>query len=91
MCKDILPKMEQLKAYEDAEEQGLLLRLPCKVGDTVYLLKYRVGDWEVEPYTIKTLGYVLQLIEHGLIGELAFLTPEEAEEEQVKRLAEIIK
>lgn len=81
----------KLKAYEDAEEQGLLLRLPCKVGDTVYLLKYRVGDWEVEPYTIKTLGYVLQLIEHGLIGELAFLTPEEAEEEQVKRLAEIIK
>ena len=26
----------KLKAYEDAEEQGLLLRLPCKVGDTVY-------------------------------------------------------
>ena len=27
---------EKLKYYEDAEEQGLLLRLPCKVGDTVY-------------------------------------------------------
>ena len=26
----------KLKAYEDAEEQGLLLKLPCKVGDTVY-------------------------------------------------------
>ena len=26
----------RLKAYEDAEEQGLLLRLPCKVGDTVW-------------------------------------------------------
>lgn len=38
MCKDILPKMEQLKAYEDAEEQGLLLRLPCKVGDEVYII-----------------------------------------------------
>ncbi len=24
---------EALKRYEDAEEQGLLLRLPCKVGD----------------------------------------------------------
>ena len=23
---------------EDAEEQGLLLRLPCKVGDTVYVI-----------------------------------------------------
>ena len=27
---------EKLKHYEDAEEQGLLLRLPCKVGDTLY-------------------------------------------------------
>lgn len=27
---------EVLKCYEDAEEQGLLLRLPCKVGDTVW-------------------------------------------------------
>lgn len=28
----------KLADYEDAEEQGLLLRLPCKVGDTVYTL-----------------------------------------------------
>ena len=28
---------EKLKYYEDAEEQGLLLRLQCKVGDTVYV------------------------------------------------------
>lgn len=27
----------KLAAYEQAEEQGLLLRLPCKVGDTVYV------------------------------------------------------
>lgn len=26
----------KLAVYEDVEEQGLLLRLPCKVGDTVY-------------------------------------------------------
>ena len=25
----------RLREYEIAEEQGLLLRLPCKVGDTV--------------------------------------------------------
>lgn len=30
--------IEKLAAYEDAEEQGLLLRLPCKVGDEVYLI-----------------------------------------------------
>ena len=27
---------EKLADYEDAEEQGLLLRLPCKVGDILY-------------------------------------------------------
>ena len=27
---------EKLKEYEDLEEQGKLLRLPCKVGDTLY-------------------------------------------------------
>lgn len=26
----------KLAEYEDLEEQGLLLRLPCKVGDTVF-------------------------------------------------------
>ena len=29
---------EKLKRDEDAEEQGLLLRLPCKVGDTVWVV-----------------------------------------------------
>lgn len=27
---------EKLAEYEDLEEQGLLVKLPCKVGDTVY-------------------------------------------------------
>ena len=27
---------KELKKYKDLEEQGLLMRLPCKVGDTVY-------------------------------------------------------
>lgn len=28
--------LEELKSYKDLEEQGLLVKLPCKVGDTVY-------------------------------------------------------
>lgn len=28
---------KELKEYKDLEEQGLLVRLPCKVGDTVYV------------------------------------------------------
>lgn len=34
-CK-IHEAVEKLAEYENAEEQGLLLRLPCKVGDTAY-------------------------------------------------------
>ena len=29
---------KKLYEYEDLEEQGLLLRLPCKVGDTVWVI-----------------------------------------------------
>lgn len=32
---------EKLTNMEQMEEQGMLVRLPCKVGDTVYMLSYR--------------------------------------------------
>lgn len=37
-CKqhDYISAARKLCDYEDLEEQGLLVRLPCKVGDTVY-------------------------------------------------------
>ena len=35
-CHCLKEVIEKLGQYEDAEEQGLLLRLPCKVGDTIY-------------------------------------------------------
>ena len=38
--RDVIPAeaIQKLAEYEDAEEQGLLVRLPCKVGDRVYFL-----------------------------------------------------
>lgn len=35
---DIRAVLKKLAAYEDLEEQGLLVRLPCKVGDDVYII-----------------------------------------------------
>lgn len=35
-CEEIDAVYRKLKDYEDAEEQGRLVKLPCKVGDTVY-------------------------------------------------------
>lgn len=39
--KDVAELLEELKSYKDLEEQGLLVRLPCKVGDTVYRVNAR--------------------------------------------------
>ena len=39
--EDIRKVLRKLAEYEDLEEQGLLLRLPCKVGDTVYCIYKR--------------------------------------------------
>lgn len=36
-CEDVL--VDRLAAYEDAEEAGLLIRLACKYGDTVWFIK----------------------------------------------------
>ena len=30
--------LQKLADYEDLEEQGRLIKLPCKVGDTVYVI-----------------------------------------------------
>lgn len=50
---------ECLKEYEDLEEQGLLLRLPCKVGDTVYFVGNKfVNDYEVRRFIIDETGIV---------------------------------
>ena len=35
-CEEGYCAMEKLADYEDAEEQGRLIKFPCKVGDTVW-------------------------------------------------------
>lgn len=43
--------LQKLGKYEDAEEQGLLLRLPFKVGDKVY----QICENFIEPCTVDTI------------------------------------
>lgn len=53
-CEEGYCAIEKLADYEDAEEQGGLIKVPCKVGDTVYLIdrdennKFKVyeGKWK---------------------------------------------
>ena len=70
--------IEKLAEYEDAEEQGLLLRLPCKVGDVVYDIARECG-FEVgeERMWVESTKFSVRLLEH--IGKDVFLTRAEAE------------
>lgn len=53
---------EKLADYEDAEEQGLLLRLPCKVGDILYFAHHdRVISSEV-----LSVKYHVEAEKHGI-------------------------
>ena len=51
--KDVADLLEELKSYKQAEEQGRLVILPCKVGDTVYTLSCRYeckNDYDCKVY-----------------------------------------
>lgn len=65
---------EKLADYEDLEEQGLLVRLPCKVGTEVY---YILGIPNKTPCVIDKC--VFELSDIDKIGKSLFLTCEEAE------------
>ena len=42
--------LEELKSYKDLEEQGLLVRLPCKVGDTVWVVTSPINVFDYDEY-----------------------------------------
>lgn len=67
--------VDKLAEYEDLEEQGKLLKLPCKIGQRVYMIYQFCGEgaWEIEEHKIK-----LEDLEN--IGKTVFLTRQEAEQ-----------
>lgn len=52
-CKTVENMIKKLATYEDLEEQGLLVRLPCKVGDMVWDNDFG----HPESYEIKAFSY----------------------------------
>lgn len=65
---------DEWNEYKRLEEQGLLLRLPCKVGDKVY---YILGIPKGTPCVIEHCTFELSDIRK--IGKTLFLTQAEAE------------
>ena len=66
--------LEKLQVYKNLEEQGRLIKLPCKVGDGVY---YILGIPNKTPCVIDKCKFELSDI--NKIGKTLFLTKSEAE------------
>ena len=94
-CRMIL---EKLAEYEDLEEQGLLVRLPCKIGDTVYVpTRNFISELRIIMISVDMHGiYFGWKLNSGIypnldgfsinkLGKTVFLTREEAE----KKLEEL--
>lgn len=85
----------KLAEYEDAEEQGLLLRLHCKVGDTVYAIGFNnnkpiiyesvvlsilITEKEIV-FNVKVDEFeVNSQLKQSMFGKTVFLTQAEAEQ-----------
>ena len=75
-CYSTRKIIERLAEYEDLEEQGLLLRLPCKVGDTVY----HVVQGRIIEVSNVDLFFLLLSVAENRFNNSVFLTQAEAEQ-----------
>ena len=89
---DIRAVLKKLAAYEDLEEQGLLVRLPCKVGDSVFIIVGKdISKQGIRKIEISDDGIIFKTNRQKRIfnvsefGKTVFLTREEAE----KKLEEL--
>lgn len=93
-CEEGYCAMEKLADYEDLDEQGRLIKLPCKVGDTVYAIGFNNNKpiiYESVVLSIliteKEIAFNVKVDEFGINSKLkqsmfdktVFLTKSEAE------------
>lgn len=90
-CDKYNRMINKLAEYEIAEEKGLLVRLPCKVGDTVYQLDRSNKKvitkkvQEINVYIRKTISIQITFETHGMcfhreFGTNVFLNKKEAQQ-----------
>ena len=75
-CEEIDAVYRKLKEYEDLEEQGRLISLPCKVGDTVY----HVVQGRIVEVSNVDLFFLLLSVAENRFNNSVFLTKSEAEQ-----------
>lgn len=83
-CTENLELHERLDKYKNLEDQGLLLKLPCNVGTTVYTInKLQGGKTVISELEVSTFLLALSVLEERW-GKSIFLTQAEAEEARKK-------
>lgn len=81
---------DKWKEYKKLEEQGLLVRLPCKIGDDLYCIvngevkklkvhSFGVPDFEITDIEFKYVDGFKIVRFVGELGKTVFITREEAE------------
>ena len=75
-CEEIDAVYRKLKEHEDLEEQGRLIKLPCKVGDTVY----HVVQGRIVEVSNVDLFFLLLSVAENRFNNSVFLTKSEAEQ-----------
>ena len=80
----------RLAEFEDEMDNGTLIKLPCKVGSTVYVISKKAlkGHWEEHRYIVDKWGklavyekeFNLVLFSVSKVGKDYFLTKAEAEQ-----------
>ena len=56
-CQTIDDIIDKLADYEDLEEQGKLVILPCKIGDTIYEVSYENREFVIKEHIVKEFIY----------------------------------
>lgn len=88
-CKD-KQIYEKLREYEDLEEQGLLLKLPCKIGDKVYIIiddtipqpHFYIEEYEVQDLSVFEIKFADDWIRYS--EQEMFFSREQAEQKLKK-------
>ena len=73
--KQVAECLKKFKEYQQLEEQGRLIKLPCKVGDTVY---HVVQGRIIEVSNVDLFFLLLSVVENRFNNSV-FLTKSEAE------------
>lgn len=77
--------LNRLAEYEEFEDAGRLIRLPCKEGTITYALEVDEENFDHFSCPIKISEYEFEVAMLPLVGKCIFLSKEEAEAELEKR------